>query len=35
MNGKTKCAEAEALFISMRPEVFERLLRIRRGELSE
>ena len=35
MNGETKCAEAEALFISMRPEVFERLLRIRRGELSE
>ncbi|MEI8322248.1 MAG: PaaI family thioesterase [Actinomycetes bacterium] len=35
MNGETKCAEAEGLFISMRPEVFERLLRIRRGELSE
>jgi len=33
-HGKTLCAEAEALFISMRPEVFERLLRIRR-EASE
>lgn len=31
-NGETVCAQAEGLFISMSPEVFERLLRIRAGE---
>jgi acyl-coenzyme A thioesterase PaaI-like protein len=31
--GDVLCAEAEGLFISMRPEVFERLLQIRAGEL--
>jgi acyl-coenzyme A thioesterase PaaI-like protein len=35
MNGNTLCAEADGLFISMRPEVFERLLRIRGGETSQ
>ena len=32
--GDVLCAEAEGLFISMRPEVFERLLQIRAGEIS-
>lgn len=30
-HGDTLCAEAEGLFISMKPEVFERLLRLRLG----
>ena len=33
--GDVLCAEAEGLFISMRPEVFERLLQIRAGELGQ
>lgn len=31
-HGDTLCAEASGLFISMRPEVFERLLKIRQGD---
>jgi acyl-coenzyme A thioesterase PaaI-like protein len=31
-HGDTLCAEASGLFISMRPDVFERLLRIRQGD---
>ena len=31
-HGDTLCAEAEGLFISMKPEVFERLLKLRVGE---
>jgi acyl-coenzyme A thioesterase PaaI-like protein len=34
-NGDTVCAESEGLFISMSPEVFERLLRIRGGEAGQ
>lgn len=30
-HGDTLCAEASGLFVSMRPEVFERLLKIRQG----
>lgn len=33
--GDVLCAEAEGLFISMRPEVFERLLQIRASELGQ
>lgn len=31
-SGETLCAEATAIFVSMRPELFERLLKIRQGE---
>lgn len=31
-HGNTLCAEASGLFVSMRPEVFERLLKIRQGQ---
>jgi acyl-coenzyme A thioesterase PaaI-like protein len=34
-NGDTVCAESEGLFISMSPEVFERLLRIRGSEAGQ
>lgn len=34
-NGETVCAQAEGLFISMSPEVFERLLRIRSGDAGQ
>jgi len=30
-HGKTLCAEAKGLFISMRPEVFSRLIEIRQA----
>jgi len=32
-HGETLCAEATAIFVSMRPELFERLLKIRQGEV--
>ncbi|MHB1089628.1 MAG: PaaI family thioesterase, partial [Ilumatobacteraceae bacterium] len=31
-HGDTLCAEASGLFISMRPDIFERLLKIRQGD---
>jgi hypothetical protein len=31
-HGETLCAEAKGLFVSMRPEVFERLLEIRQAQ---